>query len=56
MASERSPLLNPDAERTIPRPDLRYSPENIIVDGNDSQSIAGEFTHMSHENINYAMF
>lgn len=44
MASERSPLLSQDVEnhRSIPRPDLRNSPENVVVDGNDEQSSDGK--------------
>lgn len=44
MASERSPLLNHDVEqiRSIPRPDLRYSPENVVVDGNENQNLDGK--------------
>lgn len=40
MSSERQPLLNnSDTDRQpliLPRPDLRNSPENVIVDCNDS--------------------
>lgn len=39
MSSERQPLLNNSDDRQpliLPRPDLRNSPENVIVDCNDS--------------------
>jgi len=44
MNNERQPLLHQDVEqhRSIARPDLRNSPENVIVDGNDTQSSDGE--------------
>lgn len=46
MSSERSPLLHHDVEqhRIIPRPDLRNSPENVVVDGNDTQNSDGELS------------
>jgi hypothetical protein len=45
MSNERQPLLISDADQhsTSPRPDLRNSPENIIVDGaEDEKIIEGE--------------
>jgi hypothetical protein len=45
MSTERSPLLHHDVEqhRNIPRPDIRNSPENVIVDGNESQGKSKPF-------------
>lgn len=50
MASERSPLLSQDVEhsRPIPRPDIRNSPENVVVDGNDPHSADGESNLVNH--------
>lgn len=45
MNTERQPLLlHQDVEqhRSVPRPDVRNSPQNVIVDGNDTQSSDGE--------------
>lgn len=46
MSSERSPLLHQEVtqQRSAPRPDLRNSPENVIVDGSDTHSSEGKKT------------
>ena len=36
MNNERQPLLlSNDSEQCVPRPDIRSSPENVIVDGTE---------------------
>lgn len=50
MNNERQPLLlNHD---TIPRPDIRDSPENIILDGNEIESSDGKFQISKNKQTN----
>lgn len=51
MSSERSPLLHQEVtqQRSAPRPDLRNSPENVIVDGSDTHSSEGKKTSSCYQ-------